>query len=314
MTAAEPAEPARPRVLALVGPTGAGKTALGIALAERFEAEIVNADSRQVYRRLDIGSAKPTPAQRARVRHHVLDVAEPDEQFDCARYRTLALAAIADIVGRGRRVLVVGGTGLYVKVLLRGVFAGPSRDPALRARLAAAEAACPGALHRRLCALDPVTAAGVHPHDRVRLIRALEIFELTGRPISDWRAAHAFAERRFTTCLLALDVPRAALYRRIDARCQVMIAAGLVGEVQGLLAAGLDPAVPALQSPGYREIGEYLRGLCDLPTAVARMARATRRLAKRQLTWFRNDSEVAWCVPDLDALAQRAAAFWAAPR
>jgi tRNA dimethylallyltransferase len=314
VTDSERVAPTRPLVLALVGPTGAGKTALGIELAERFGAEIVNADSRQVYRRLDIGSAKPAPAQQARVRHHVVDVVEPDEPFDCARYRILARAAIADIVGRGKRVLLVGGTGLYVKVLLHGVFAGPSRDAALRARLAGIEATWPGALHRRLCAVDPATAARVHPHDQVRLVRALEIHELTGQPISRWRAAHAFAERSFTTCVLALDVPRVTLYRHIDERCQAMIDSGLLAEVRALLAAGLDPEVPALQSPGYREMCEHLNGACDLPTAVARMARATRRLAKRQLTWFRSDPEVVWCAPDLRTLAERAAAFWTAAK
>jgi tRNA dimethylallyltransferase len=300
----------RPRLVALVGPTGAGKTDLGIALAQRFGAEIINADSRQVYRRLDVGSAKPTAQQRAAVPHHLLDVVDPDEPFDGARFRHLALAAIAGITRRSKRVLVVGGTGLYVKALLRGLFAGPARDPRLRARLEGEEAAAPGSLHQRLCAVDPAAAARLHPHDRIRLIRALEVYELTGQPISAWQSAHQFRGAEFDALVLGINLPRAELYARINARCDAMVSAGLVEEVRGLYAAGFDPNLPALRSPGYREIGEYVRGLCDLPTAIARMAQATRRLAKRQLTWFRADPQVVWCTPEVAALEPPAKAFW----
>ena len=301
---------ARPRIVAVVGPTGAGKTALGIELAKRCEAEIINVDSRQVYRRLDIGSAKPTLEQRAAVRHHLIDVVDPDATFDCAQFRRLALAAIADISARGKRVLLVGGTGLYLKVVLRGLFDGPARDATLRARLRAEEEAAPGALHRRLGAVDPAAAARLHPHDHPRLIRALEVYERTGQPMSVWQSAHGFAQRAFDALILGLSLPRVDLYARIAARCQAMLRDGLVDEVRELYASGLDPDLPALRSPGYAEIGEYVRGLCDLPTAVARMTQATRRLAKRQLTWFRGDPQVLWCVPDLPALEPRAAAFW----
>ena len=300
------------RVVALVGPTGVGKTDVGLAVAAACGAEIVNADSRQVYRRLDIGSAKPTPAQRALVPHHLVDVVEPDERFDCARFRALAEAAIDDIVARGKRVLVVGGTGLYVKALLRGLFAGPSCDPALRAELARAEAAAPGSLHRRLAAIDPRAAARLHPHDHVRVVRALEVHALTGRPISAWQAEHGFAGGAFESLTVGLTLPRAELYARIDARCQAMVDAGLVEEVRALFTAGLDPDLPALRSPGYKEVGEYVRGLCDLPTAVARMAQATRRLAKRQLTWFGADRSVAWYTPDPAIVTPATAAFWTA--
>ena len=299
-----------PRVVALLGPTGSGKTVLSLELAARWNAEIDNAESRQVYRRLDIGSAKPTAAQRALVPHHVLDVVEPDEPFDCARYRQLAVDAIADITRRGKRVLLVGGTGLYIKVLLRGVFAGPARDPALRARLEQQEAAGPGSLHQQLGVVDPTSAARLHPHDRVRLIRALEVWELTGTPISAWQAAHAFAEAPFETLLLGLSLPRAALYARITARCEAMLRDGLVEEVQALYASGLDPALPALRSLGYREIGEYVRGRCDLPAALARMTHATRRFAKRQLTWFRGDRQVVWCPPEATELYAPIESFW----
>jgi tRNA dimethylallyltransferase len=299
------------RVVALVGPTGVGKTDVGIALAAACSAEIVNADSRQIYRRLDIGSAKPTPAQRALIPHHLVDVVDPDEPFDCARFRELAVAAIDDIVARGKRVLVVGGTGLYVKALLRGLFAGPSRDAGLRAALEREEAAAPGSLHRHLTAVDPTAAARLHPHDHVRLIRALEVYRLTGRPISAWHAEHAFAGDTFDRLVVGLTLPRPELYARIDTRCQAMLDAGLVDEVRALYTAGLEPALPALRSPGYKEVGEYVRGLCDLPTAIARMAQATRRLAKRQVTWFGADRSVRWFAPDPAVVTAAAAAFWA---
>jgi tRNA dimethylallyltransferase len=298
------------RILILTGPTGSGKTDLGIALAHEFEAEIVNADSRQVFRGLEVGSAKPTPAQRAAIPHHLIDVVNPDERFDAARFRELAVAAIRQIHDRGKRVLVVGGTGLYIKVLRGGLFPGPRRDVERRARLQSEEEAEPGSLYRRLAACDPEAAHRLHPNDRMRLIRALEVYELTGRPISAWQAEHAFAGSGMEFRTVALDVPRPALYARIDRRCREMIAAGLVDEVKRLHAAGFGPHLPALQSPGYREIGEYLRGDCDVEEAIARMAQATRRLAKRQLTWLRGDSQTIWRTTDIEALRAEAEVLW----
>ncbi|MBI3783428.1 MAG: tRNA (adenosine(37)-N6)-dimethylallyltransferase MiaA [Deltaproteobacteria bacterium] len=297
-------------VLAIVGPTGSGKTDLSIELAELIGAEIINADSRQVYRKLDIGSAKPTPAQQQRVRHHLIDVVDPDETFDAARFRALALEAVADITARGKRVLVVGGTGLYVKVLRGGLFDGPSRDAQLRARLQAEEAAAPGSLHRRLAQVDPTTASRLHVRDRVRLIRALEVFELSGQPISEWQQRHGFRNADVRLQGVVLSLPRAEVYRRIDARCAAMVASGLVEEVRALLDAGYDPQLPSLQSPGYREISEHVRGMCDLNAALARMAKATRNLAKRQLTWFRGDKEAVWVEPSLTAVVREARLLW----
>jgi tRNA dimethylallyltransferase len=285
----------------------------GIELARRFGAEIINADSRQVYRRLDIGSAKPTPEQRAAVAHHLIDVVEPDASFDCAQFRRLALAAIGVIARRGKRVLIVGGTGLYLKVLVHGLFDGPPRDSTLRARLLGEENAVPGSLHRRLSAIDPAAAARLHPRDHMRVMRALEVYECTGKPISAWQSAHGFASREVDARVLGVWVPRPELYARIEARCHAMVRGGLVDEVRGLYASGLDPGLPALRSPGYREIGEHVRGLCDMSTAIARMAQATRRLAKRQLTWFRGDPEVEWVAPELSLLAREATAFWSDP-
>lgn len=291
-------------IIALVGPTASGKTDLGIALARRFDAEIVSADSRQVYRKLDIGSAKPTPAQQAAVAHHLIDVVDADQDFDVAQYRDLAERAIADIEARGKRVLVVGGTGLYVNVLRGGLFEGPSRDAPLRARLEAEELADPGSLYRRLLAVDPQSAARLHPNDRVRLVRAVEVFELSGRPLSEWHRQHAAARADREVRILAIDLQREVLYARINKRCAAMIDAGLVEEVRGLYAIGYDPKLLSLQSLGYREIGAYVRGECELEVAIEQMARATRNFAKRQLTWFRGHPPVEWLPPrELDLIA-----------
>jgi tRNA dimethylallyltransferase len=293
--------PALPGVVAVVGPTGSGKTELALALARAVGGEIVNADSRQVYRGLDIGSAKPTPTERAALPHHLFDVVAPDAVFDCVQYRALAVEALAGVAARGRVAVLVGGTGLYLKALRYGLFPGPPRDAELRARLAAAEAATPGELHRRLAATDPAAAARLHPHDRVRLIRALEVYELSGRRLSEWQDEHRFAGEAVAMVSIALDVPRAQLYERLDRRCAAMLAEGLIAEVEGLWSSGYGPELPALQSIGYREVGRYLRGECSLEEARDDMARATRRYAKRQLTWFRADPTIRWLTADAAA-------------
>lgn len=290
-------------IIALVGPTGSGKTAASLALAERWNAEIVNCDSRQVYRGLDIGSAKPSAAERAAHPHHLFDVVDPDAPFDAARYAALARAAIAAIAARGRRVIVVGGTGLYLKALRYGLFGGPPADAALRARLEAAEAAAPGLLHARLAAGDPATAARLHPRDRVRVVRALEVLEMTGRPLSAWHAAHRFRGGELPMRVVGLAVDRAVLVARLDQRCADMLAAGLLDEMRALFARGYGPELPALRSIGYRQMGAHLRGECDLETALAGMRRATRQLAKRQLTWFRADQTITWVAADTPAAA-----------
>ncbi len=283
-----------PPVIAIVGPTGTGKTELALQLAPRLGAEIVNADSRQVYRGLDVGSAKPSVAARARVPHHMFDVVDPDVPFDCAHYRVLARARIADIQARGRRVLLVGGTGLYLKVLRYGLFPGPARDSDLRASLAALEEAGPGALHARLRGIDPAAADRLHPRDRVRLIRAIEVYELTGKPLSAWQEEHGFRVPELPMRVIGLMMEREVLYEDLNARCQAMVEGGLIDEIKTLWRRGYGSELAPLRSIGYREIGAYLQGRCDLPQAIADMARATRQLAKRQLTWFRADSSISW--------------------
>jgi tRNA dimethylallyltransferase len=300
----------------VVGPTAVGKSEVAVALAEAVGGEIVSADSRQVYRHLDVGTAKPGPSERARVPHHLLDVADPGERFDAARYRTLALAAIADVHARGRAVIVCGGTGLYVRALLQGLFRGPAASAELRARLRARErAGGPGTLHRQLAAADPAAAARLHPRDLVRVVRALEVLALTGRPISVWQAEHGFAERRLDALVLGLRRPREELAERIAARCAAMLAAGLLDEIRRLWAHGWGPELAPLRSVGYREMGAHLRGELGLEDALAACARATRRLAKRQMTWFRADPAVRWRHPDREraALLAEAAAWLARP-
>ncbi len=295
----------RSEVIALVGATGTGKTGVALALAADWGAEIVNCDSRQVYRGLDIGSAKPSAAEQAAAPHHLFDVVDPDEVFDAARYAALARAAIAGIQARGRRVLVVGGSGLYLRALRRGLFPGPPRDAALRAEFEALEAAAPGALHARLLAVDPPTAARLPVGDRVRLVRALEVLALTGRPLSVWQAEHRSAADVLPMRVVALGLERRALQARLDGRCARMLDDGLLDEIRALWGRGYGPALPALRSIGYREMGAHLRGALTRDEALAAMRLATRQFAKRQGTWFRAEPGVEWLAADVALAALR---------
>jgi len=294
------------RLLAIAGPTASGKTSLAIALARRLGGELLNADSQQVYRGLDVGTAKPTAAERAEAPHHLLDLVEPGEGMDAARWAALADAAIAEVAGRGRLPIVVGGTGLYLRALLHGVVAAPGRDPALRARLEA-EAAALGrpALHARLAAVDPASAARIGPNDLVRIVRALEI-AAGGRTQSDLHAAHAFQPDRYPATLVALDPPRAELHARIDARVEAMFAGGLLDEVRALAARWGD-AAPGRLPIGYPEALAVVRGELPVEEAVRRVQIAHRQYAKRQLTWLRGERGVTWLAPpyDAEALARR---------
>lgn len=288
----------KPQLVVITGPTASGKTALALELACHYQAEIVNADSRQVYRHLDIGTAKPTPAQQAMAPHHLLDLVDPDESFDAARFREHACRAVDDIIQRGKRVFVVGGTGLYVRALTRGLFAGPAADIALRARLQQQEnQAGSGFLHRQLQHVDPESAARLHPNDTVRLIRALEVFELSGRPMSQWQREHGFQERPFEIVMIGLAVGRETLYQRIEQRCQAMLEEGLVAELQRIWALGYSPDLPVLQTIGYAQIGRLLNRQYERAEALEHMTQETRRLAKRQMTWFRAEPEMRWFGP-----------------
>jgi len=294
------------RIAVIAGPTASGKTSLAIALARRLGGEIVNADSQQVYRGLDVGTAKPTAAERSLARHHLLDLAEPGAGMDAARFVALADAAIADVAARGRVPIVAGGTGLYLRALLHGVVAAPGRDPALRARLEE-EAARLGrpALHARLAALDPEAAARIRPNDLVRIVRALEI-AAGGRRPSELHAAHAFREDRYDAVLLALEPPREELHARIDARVREMFAGGLLDEARAL-AARSGAAIPPRLPIGYAEAIACVRGELPLEEAIRRVQVAHRRYARRQLIWLRRERGVIWVRPpyDEEALARR---------
>jgi tRNA dimethylallyltransferase len=302
----------RPRVVCIVGPTASGKTDLALALGETLGGEVISADSRQVYRGLDVGTAKPTAAERARVPHHGLDLVEPTEAFDVARFRAVADAAIADLVARGRPVIVAGGTGLWVRVVCRGLCPAPPRAPRIRAalRAIAARAGVPE-LHRMLAVVDPVVAARVHPNDPVRCERGLEVALASGRRLSAWQAEHRFAETPYDTLVLGLAVPPPVLAARIAARVDAMLAAGFLDEVRGLRASGVPDAAPAWNAVGYRELRDHLDGTLSRDDAVAAIVRATTRFARRQRTWFRAEPDVVWRDPvgERDRLLEEAAEF-----
>ncbi len=302
-------------VIVVTGPTASGKSAAGLALAERFDGEIVNADSMQVYRYLDIGTAKPSLEERARRPHHLFDVVTPDATYSAGRYAAEARAAAAEIHGRGRPVLLVGGTGLYIRAFLEGlVEEGGRADPALRARLEAEQAEAEAAgdplrLHRRLEKCDPETAGRVHPRDLRRVVRALEIIERTGRPASAVRA-EARTPCPYAVLHLALDPGVRELDARIDARCRGMIEAGLLQEVRSLRARGYGPELRSMQAIGYRHMQPVVDGADTLAHALEAMARDTRQFARRQRTWLRRVSDVTWMHPgDATAIAKAAERF-----
>lgn len=295
----------------LVGPTAVGKSAVALELARQLNAEVVSADSMQVYRGMDIGTAKPTAEERALVPHHLINVCEISDVFDAKRFVDLAGGAIADIHSRGKTALVVGGTGLYIRALRHGLFEGPSRNEELRVRL---EAMTAPQLFEELRRLDPQTANRIDRHNPRRLVRALEVFHQTGKPISElqkeWKSPHLNplpqrGERRVPSprtggegqgegVAFCLSRERADLHARIEKRIDEQIAAGWVREVQRLLALGLENNATALQAAGYRELAAHLRGEFPLDKAVTLIKTRTRQLAKRQLTWFRREPGLIW--------------------
>ena len=301
----------RPQVIVLVGPTAVGKTETVLQLATALTVEIINADSMQVYRYMDIGTAKPSATERALVPHHLLDVVDPDEDFDAYRYRDLGRVAVAEVWRSRRTALVVGGTGLYVKALVHGLFPGAPKSAEIRTRLRA-EGEAMGAIHlfHRLAVVDPTTAERIHRRDLVRIIRALEVWECSGRPISAWQREHGFREHPFRILKIGLSVPRHELYARIDDRVERMMAQGLQEEVAWLLKRGYGPELKSMQSLGYRHLMRYLTGRTSFAEAVATMKRDTRRYAKRQMTWFGRDSEIRWIHPtDRESIARLVRAF-----
>jgi tRNA dimethylallyltransferase len=289
----------KPRLVVILGPTAVGKSSLAMELAAGIGAEIISADSQLVYRGLNIGTAKPSLKEREQVPHHLIDIVNPDEEFNAAIYRRVAMNAAEDIWRRGKEALICGGSGLYLKALIKGLVPGPAQDLALRTMLER-EIAKIGldSLYRRLEQIDPKATSWIHPHDRQRIIRALEIFQLTGTPMSEWQKTHGFKETGFRTLKIGLDRDRGDLYNRINRRCEQMIADGLLQEVKNLVSAGYGLNLKPLQSVGYRHMGLVIKNEMEMNQAVDLMQRDSRRLAKRQLTWFRSDHEVLWRHPD----------------
>ena len=281
-----------PLAVIILGPTGSGKTALSVSLARQFPSEIISCDSVAVYRGMELGTAKPTPAERALVRHHFIDVASPDQPFTAGAYMRLARAALHDIAARGCLPIVTGGTGLYLRALTEGLFAGPERQTDLRARLTA-KARTPGRLHRMLSRLDPASAARIHANDTPKLIRAIEVCLAARSPLSTLlQNEEKNPLTGFRLLRIGLNPPRAALYDRLNQRCAEMFASGLVDETRSLLAR-YGP-VKALDSLGYRQALQFIRGELSEPDAIKAAQQGHRNYAKRQLTWFRREPNVHW--------------------
>jgi tRNA dimethylallyltransferase len=286
-----------PALISIVGPTAVGKTALAVALAQRLNGEIISADSRQIYRLMDIGTAKPTAADQAAVPHHLIDICDPDEEFSLARYQELAAAAIAAVVARGRTPLLVGGTGQYLAAMLEG-WQIPRVPPQPSLRAALEQEAAEGSvaqLHARLALLDPVAAAQIAPHNLRRIIRALEVYAVTGRPISEQQGR---SPPDYQLRTIWLTRPREELYARADARVDAMLAAGLVEEVAGLVARGYSWDLPALSSLGYLQLRPYLEGRGTLEACVERLKFDTHSFIRRQLAWFRRLPGLEIWTPD----------------
>ena len=301
----------KPDILIVCGATATGKTDCAVDLSRRFDGEVINADSMQVYRGMDIGTAKPTNKQREAIPFHLVDVADPNETFSTGRFKKLADAAIADIHGRGRLPVIAGGTGLYLKALTQGLFEGPEADPALRERLFDQERREPGALHARLIEVDPKKAAALPPSDLGRIVRALEVFTLTGRPLSALQAQHAFAEQPYRSLWIGLELSRDRLAQRIDRRVNGMIDQGWVDEVRNLCTAGFHRQASAANALGYRTLLDHVEGLLSLNEAIEQIQAQTRKFAKRQRTWYRAYKEIRWfSYPDqIEAIFDETAAF-----
>jgi tRNA dimethylallyltransferase len=292
-------KPDKAKVIVICGPTGIGKTAVGIRLSEKFGGEIIGADSMQIYRYMDIGTAKPTTEEQRRIVHHMIDIVDPAEDFDAAQFAKMARDKVRQCHQSGLTPFVVGGTGLYIKALLQGLFHSNPVDPVIRERLLK-EASENGSrsLHDRLKQVDPDAAERLHPNDAYRIIRALETIESSGRSISAHQQDHRFEDEPFNALKIGLQMDRQALYDRIDRRVDLMIEAGLVDEVKKLLELGYSADLKSMQSIGYRHMADYIQGQLTWDEAVRTLKRDTRRFAKRQFTWFGADRQIQWYEPD----------------
>ena len=292
-------ETIRPSVIVICGPTALGKTSAAIELAEIFNGEIVGADSMQIYRHMDIGTAKPTEKEQAQVIHHMIDIIDPDEPFDARLYASMARETVETLHHHNKIPFVVGGTGFYIKALLNGLFEAEAKGENIRNGLKK-EADIHGTafLYDRLCRQDPEASKKIHPNDAYRIIRALEVLAMTGEAISGLHKAHCFNDNPFVVLKIGLHIHREILYDRINKRVDAMIDHGLLDEVKGLLAMGCSPDSKSMQSIGYRHMVDFIQGNCSWEETVRTLKRDTRRYAKRQLTWFRADPEIIWKSPD----------------
>lgn len=296
---------AKPLVV-LVGPTAVGKSGIAILVAKALGTEVLTADSRQVYRGMDIGTDKPSETERQGVPHRLIDLVDPDEPFNTGEFRRLAVAEITRLHRAGKVPLLVGGTGLYVRTVLRGLWEGPPADWEFRRSLER-QAKAKGAdwLYRQLVQVDPESARRLHPNDRVKIIRALEVHHLLGRPLSDEHKRHAFAETPFAPLLFGLTRERASLYRRVDDRVELELAKGLLEETKRLMDRGYGRHLGSMKGLGYKQMAGYLAGDYDYDEAVRRLKRDTRHFAKRQMTWFRKEPGIRWLsIEETDTAAQ----------
>ena len=303
------------KIVVVCGPTGAGKTGFAIDLAHRLGGEIVGADSMQIYRELDIGTAKPSAAEQAAVPHHMIDIVDPDQDFDAAAYAAMATARIEQIIGRGRLAFVVGGTGLYIKALMYGLFEEAPSDPTIRRQLQRrAETEGNAVLHGQLAAVDPAAAERIHVNDTYRIVRALEVHALTGEPLSGFQRRHGFQTPRFDALEIGISWPRPVLYERINRRVDIMMAQGFLDEVRQLLARGYARDIKSMQSLGYRHLAAVIKDGLPLADALVALKRDHRRYAKRQITWFRASPRIHWLnLTQADAAEELIRAFLARP-
>lgn len=303
----------KPKILAILGPTASGKSELGIQVAKRIGGEIVNADSLQVYKYLDIGTAKPSRAERERVPHHLIDIVDPDAEFNAGAYKRVAQEVIRELHKRGIRVILVGGTYLYVRVLLYGLIEGISADRGIREELRRLKLDFGVSyVYERLKSLDPETADRIHPNDYVRIERALEAYYLTGAKMSELQEKHGFRDNKYEVLKIGISEERDVLKKRIDERVNRMIEEGLVYEVKRLRDMGFGRDLKPMQSIGYNHINQYIDGEITLDKAIELIKRDTKRLAKRQMTWLRKDKDIHWYrIPeDLDRIVYKAEGFY----
>lgn len=289
----------KPDIIIVCGPTGIGKTSITIKLAKAFNGQIISADSMQIYRYMDIGTAKPTPEEVSEIEHHIVDIVDPDEDFDAAKFAAAADKTIQKFVESGITPFVAGGTGLYIKSLVDGLFRAIPANQEVMSRLSCEiEEKGAAELYERLQKCDPEAAKKIHINDSFRIVRALEVFETTGKTISSYHAEHNFADRKYRVLKIGLQMERELLYDRINRRIDMMLEEGLLEEVNMLMKKGYSPSLKAMKSLGYRHMVEYINGEKDWEEAVRTLKRDTRRYAKRQLTWFRSDNEIIWIEPE----------------